>query len=101
MRNHELAIAGRKLLCEALDTVPATPESMIGSLASVILPHDANEPPSMAQDPLQNKLWQQFKIEVPCMRWPHPHLRLLRISPQIYNSIEQYSYLAEAIRTIV
>ncbi len=99
--NHDLAIAGRKLLCEALGTEPAVPESMIGSLASVILPKHAGEPASMAKDSLQDVLWEQHRIEVPCMRWPHPNLRLLRISPQIYNSIEQYSYLADAIRTNV
>ncbi|MFT7537029.1 MAG: isopenicillin-N epimerase, partial [Hyphomicrobiaceae bacterium] len=52
-------------------------------------------------DPLQAILWEQHKIEVPCMNWPHPKLRMLRISPQIYNSIEQYEYLANAIRTLV
>jgi len=52
-------------------------------------------------DPTQETLWKQHRIEVPIMRWPHPELRLLRISPQIYNSLEQYEYLAKAIQTIV
>ena len=55
----------------------------------------------MAGDPMQAVLWEQYKIEVPVMNWPHPKLRLLRISPQIYNSIEQYDYLAKALQTIV
>jgi isopenicillin-N epimerase len=101
-RNHDLAIAGRNLLCEALGTTAPVPDSMIGSLASVILPDpDPTGAPKMAGDPLQAILWEQHKIEVPCMNWPHPKLRMLRISPQIYNSIEQYEYLANAIRTLV
>tara|TARA_R110002072_G_scaffold241027_2_gene399564 strand:- start:613 stop:1803 length:1191 start_codon:yes stop_codon:yes gene_type:complete len=100
--NHDLAIAGRNLLCEALGTEPPVPESMIGSLASVILPDpDPEGPPAMSGDPMQALLWEQHKIEVPVMNWPHPKLRLLRISPQIYNSIEQYAYLAKAIQTLV
>ena len=100
--NHNLAIAGRNLLCEALGTKPPAPESMIGSLASIILPDpDPAGAPMMAGDPMQAVLWEQYKIEVPVMNWPHPKLRLLRISPQIYNSIEQYDYLAKALQTIV
>lgn len=100
--NHDLALAGREKLCTALDCEPPAPADMIGSLASVILP-PSTEPlhhPTGA-DPMQAILWKEHKIEVPVMRWPHPELRMLRISPQIYNSIEQYEYLAEAIQTIV
>ena len=99
--NHDLAIAGRKLLCEALGTAPPAPESMLGSLASVLLPKADDQLPAGALDPLQAALWERHRIEVPVMRWPHPELRLLRISPQIYNSLEQYHYLAEAIQTLV
>jgi hypothetical protein len=31
------------------------------------------------------------------MRWPSPRLRLLRISPQAYNGLEQYERLAAAL----
>jgi hypothetical protein len=35
------------------------------------------------------------------MRWPSPPVRLLRISPQAYNSFAQYEYLATALRLLL
>lgn len=100
--NHELALAGRRLLCEALGVAPPVPEAMIGSLASVPLPwtDEPLESPE-ALDPIQVALWEQHRIEVPVMRWPALGSRLLRISPQAYNDIQQYAYLADALKTIV
>ena len=100
--NHELALAGRRLLCEALGVAPPAPETMIGSLASVPLPwtDEPLESPE-ALDPIQVALWEEHRIEVPVMRWPALGARLLRISPQAYNDIQQYAYLADALKTIV
>jgi isopenicillin-N epimerase len=96
--NHELALAGRELLCAALGTKPPAPAAMLGSLAAVVLPPSAAElVPPHGLDPLQVRLFEQHRIEVPVMRWPSPPLRLLRISPQIYNSREQYEYLARTL----
>jgi isopenicillin-N epimerase len=96
--NHALACRGRGLLCRRLGTAPIAPETMLGSLASVVLPPTDEPPvPPHGLDPLQVELMQQHHIEVPVMRWPHPPLRLLRISPQIYNSLAQYEYLAGAV----
>jgi len=100
--NHDLALRGRALLCEALGTAPPAPESMIGSLASVVLPW-SDEPLIMPQglDPLQLALWERHRIEVPVMRWPQLRLRLLRISPQAYNHEGQYAHLAKVVQTLV
>lgn len=103
--NRELALAGRDLLLDALglarDPAPA-PAGMIGSLASVPLPpaRDVAAAP-LGLDPLQVALWERHRIEVPVMNWPDPALRLLRISPQIYNSPAQYGYLADALRSLL
>ena len=100
--NHDLALAGRELLCQALGTAAPTPESMIGSLASVVL-RWSDEPLIQPQglDPLQLTLWNHHQVEVPVMRWPAPKLRLLRISPQAYNDIGQYAHLADLLKTHV
>lgn len=104
--NHELVIAGRKILCNALNIPTPCPEELIGSMASMPLP--PNSKPTLVQsplyqDPLQDLLRERHGIEVPVIPWPDqsdpskPQPRLLRISAQRYNSIEQYELLAQAL----
>jgi isopenicillin-N epimerase len=98
-RNRALALAARELLCVAAGTPPPCPDQMIGSLASVILPDSPTmETGWRVRDPLQGRLFDGWGIEVPIMRWPGAPKRLLRISAQLYNSPEQYSHLAQALR---
>ncbi|GDY03369.1 isopenicillin-N epimerase [Planctomycetota bacterium] len=97
--NHDLAVLGRARLCNALQSEPPVPAAMLGSLASVILRTSTALPEGpLALDPLQLHLFDEHKIEVPVMRWQQPKLRMLRISPQIYNTVEQYDFLAQAVR---
>lgn len=96
--NHELAVAGRELLCRTLGLAPPAPASMLGSLAAVPLPPGGDELVGpLGLDPLQHALFERHRIEVPVMRWTTPKLRLLRISPQVYQSREQHEYLAAAL----
>lgn len=92
--NHQMAIAGRQILCEALGVDLPSPEAMIGSLAVVPLPDGSD-----AQ--LQTALIQQFDIEVPIIPWPAAPHRVIRISAQIYNALNQYEYLAAALTTLL
>ncbi len=99
-RNRELVLAGRKILCAALNIDTPCPEECIGSLASVPLPDakDTNQPHSpLYLDPLQERLLAERGIEVPVIPWPATPKRLLRISAQLYNSIPQYKLLAGAL----
>jgi isopenicillin-N epimerase len=96
-RNHELVVAGRRLLCQALGQAPPCPESMLGALASVPLPDaEATRPlqPPLFLDPLQDWLLEHHGIEVPIIPWPAWPRRLLRISAQAYNTLPQYERLA-------
>ena len=96
--NRALALRARDLLCSALGSTPPCPDSMIGSLASIVLDPLALDPVGpLGLDPLQVRLWERWHVEVPVMRWPSPRLRMLRVSPQAYNTIEQYEYLARAV----
>jgi len=98
-RNHALAMEGRKLLLQAVPQPDPCPESMVGSLAAIVLP-DATEPQVQPAgvDPLHLRLFERHRIEVPVPLWPAPPRRLLRISAQLYNRREQYVRLADALR---
>ena len=97
-RNHALAVEARRVLCEAAGTPPACPETMIGSLASVLLPEGHTRALAWRErDPLQGRLFNAWGIEVPIMTWPAPPRRLIRISAQLYNSEAQYARLAGAL----
>lgn len=97
-KNHLLALAGRKILCEALDMTPPCPEETIGTMAVVPLPDSLPRPEqTQSMPPVQDALFQEFGIEVPVMPSPATSRQLIRISAQIYNTIEQYEYLAWAI----
>ncbi|MFN9947121.1 MAG: aminotransferase class V-fold PLP-dependent enzyme [Planctomycetota bacterium] len=99
-RNRALALRARELLCAAIGGALAAPESMIGGLASALLPPSA-EPvvPPFGLDPLQVRLYEQWRIEVPVIRWSQPALRMVRVSPQAYHSEAQHAYLATALRS--
>jgi isopenicillin-N epimerase len=93
-RNHALAIAARQVLCETLKLAPPCPDTMLGSLAVIRLP-DGNP------QRLQDALLERYQIEVPIVPYPTPSSRLVRISAQLYNRLEQYTDLATAIAALL
>ena len=96
--NSQLAIAGRNLLLEALGTPSPSPDSMIVGLAAVLLPGRGTLTTSALEpDPLHTGLYEKYKIQVPVFGWPHHDKRYLRIASYLYNSIEEYEYLAEVL----
>ncbi len=119
-RNHALAIEGRNELCRVLDIEPPAPDAMLGSMATLLLPpHKPGlqrrllQRPSRYHDALQDELIARYKIQVPLWNTPgwSPDAppstfagrtatwgRTLRISAQLYNSVEQYRYLAQAVK---
>lgn len=102
-RNRALALAARVRLCQAFNLSLPCPDECVGALASVPLPDAEDDtPPSspLYADPLQERLRQEFNIEVPVIPWPAPPKRLLRISAQLYNSLPQYQRLAEVLKSI-
>jgi isopenicillin-N epimerase len=93
-RNHALAIAARQILCETLKLPSPCPATMLGSLAVIHLP-DGNP------QRLQDALLERYQIEVPIVPYPTPSSRLVRISVQLYNRLEQYTDLATAIAALL
>jgi len=102
--NRELALAARRKLCDALQIPLPCPDEFIGSLASVPIPDARSSKPSknpLYLDPLQDRLLEEFGIEVPVIPWPAPPKRLLRVSAQLYNSLPQYEKLAGALKKLL
>lgn len=104
--NHALLRTGRTILCEALGVAPPVPEPMLGCLCTMPLP--AHGPDLQARllarpsrhgyhDALQDVLFDKWKIQVPL--WTVAgKTRVFRIAAQLYNTAEQYQYLARALK---
>lgn len=101
--NHDLVVAGRTLLLNALGVPPPCPDALLGAMAAIPLPSDLSvrEDSSQRYDPLATWLWQEHRIEVPIIGRPQPPKRLVRISAQLYNSIEDYQVLANALSALL
>ncbi len=101
-KNHALALAGRQILLDKLDLPPSCPDEMVGSMAVIQL-RDAEYGAVVKSGiaPLQEALWEIFKIEVPVIPWPDANQQLVRISAQFYNTLPQYEYLAKALVELI
>ncbi|NJL63886.1 MAG: aminotransferase class V-fold PLP-dependent enzyme [Methylacidiphilales bacterium] len=97
-RNHELAVEGRKIICSALDILPPCAEEMIGSMAAIPLPKALENYSHMS---LHDRLFDEFGIEVQIVPWQEEAKLLVRISAQLYNTLEQYEYLGKVLRELV
>jgi isopenicillin-N epimerase len=95
-RNRSMCLGARDLLCGALGTEPIVPDSMLGPLAVVDIPA-----PGMDPTALRERLMSAFRIEAMVVANPGGDTPMIRLSPQVYNSMEQYRYCADAIRSIV
>ena len=90
-RNRELALRARDVFT---DEKPA-PDEMIGAMAGIPLP------PVMSPEALQDRLFFEHGIEVPLMPWPDPASAVLRVSAQLYNTIEDYERLKLALDAVL
>lgn len=92
-RNRSLAVEARSVLCEALGVGEPAPEDMLGSMAAVPLPGEADGVGII--DPLTGVLAERYRFDVPVFLWGGR--RVLRVSAQLHNRLEQYERLAEAV----
>jgi len=104
-RNRSLVLEAREAVCAMAGLRPACPDSMVGSMVSVPLPEADSSLSGRAtlyDDPLQDALLERHRVQVPIWRLgegtpANPGVRIIRLSAQLYNSIEQYRYLGEAL----
>jgi isopenicillin-N epimerase len=97
-RNHKLAVQARRLLCEQLGVEPPCPETMLGSMATVPLPaRFQGREPTGKIDAEQQRLYDEFGIEVPFVRIGTPARRYFRVCAQVYNHRREYEYLGAVL----
>jgi isopenicillin-N epimerase len=101
--NRKQCLQARKLIAEITGIPLSAPEDMIVNLSTFDL-GDTQLPATNFNyiSPLGEKLWSEFRIELPVLPWNQQRPRLMfRISSQCYNSLEQYEYLAEALKLVL
>lgn len=98
-RNHELILKARSRWLEVFGGSPPCPPEMIGSMTAFLLPEGGLSGHSAQQ--LQQRLFNEFQIEVPVIEWFSPPQRLLRISAQLYNQERDYEALIDAFSQII
>ena len=97
--NKKLAIDARDILHEVIGTPKLCPDSMIVGLSAVALPEDGVATKSvLSPDPLHTLLFEKYNIQVPVFGWQHHNRRYLRIASYLYNSLDEYRYLAEILK---
>lgn len=121
--NRALCRAARDVLCEALRVELPVPDEMLGAMAALPLPpvegpalggsvpSDASsvgdaDDKTLPDDPLHDELLERHRIQVPVYSWPptrsagRPPTRLVRISAQRYNSLDEYRQLAALLGSL-
>lgn len=95
--NHQMARWAHEMLTRRFSVEPITPldGSLLGSMAAVRLPPRLAVLRGEPLAALQQRLYTEFQIEVPLMRWNEQ--TLLRVSCQLYNSPAEYEHLADVI----
>jgi len=95
--NRALALEARRVVGAVAGTAPLCPDAMVGSIAAVRLPDGTADVGWRRPDPLQARLYEGWRLEVPVMSWPAAPQRLVRVSAQLYNRPDHYERLAEAL----
>lgn len=108
-QNRSLVRRGRDVLCARLGLEPPFADDLIGPMAMLELPRmpEADRARHAARatvyaDALQDVLVEKHRVQVPIWRTGGPGApfdggRAVRLSAQLYNSIEQYEFLADAL----
>ncbi len=106
--NRAKALAARAHLCQRLGVEPHCPEDMIGSMATVGLPDgfpQVSQKPHLRGvlllDPVHERLFDDYRIEVPVTAWPQAPRRHFRLSAQLYNTHAEYQRLGEALEALL
>jgi isopenicillin-N epimerase len=95
-RNRALILEGAKTVCDSIGIDQNVPDSMIASMVSIPLPGKC-EPSSLLGEGLWDRLYLNHGLQVPVWDLPGVCGRMMRISAQLFNTIEDYERLGEAL----
>jgi isopenicillin-N epimerase len=95
-RNHELILAARRLVADAVGSDLPAPDEMIGTMAAIPLADASGPDPGGELSPLMGELVDAGYGTL-VMNWPSWPSQLLRISAHHYNRIDEYAALAEEL----
>ncbi len=101
-RNHDLALAARKLICERLGLEPACPDNMIPCMFSLGLGELDFGPERNALAPhlrLNGLMRERFGYGVNCIEWGGQFV--LRLTAHLYNSLEDYERAADDLAQVL
>jgi isopenicillin-N epimerase len=96
-RNHDLVLQGAAIIRDALGITAVPPESMTGSMVSIPIPGTVTKG-RIYDDSLWDALYAKHHIQVPIWAIPNVYPRAMRISAQLFNTIEDYEKLAKALK---
>lgn len=94
-KNNALVREARTMLCTRLGLTPPCPESMLGSMASLLVPGGM---PAMK---LHDRLYDEHRIQLQVLPWPSYEQPIFRISAQRYNTMADYERLALALASLL
>ena len=100
-RNHAMALEARQILCKALGQTPACPDAMVPTMVTIPLPplpDRLRNAPTVFGDPLQDRLVSEHHIQVPVWTSDLFGLRFMRLSCQLYNTLDEFRHLADVLR---
>jgi len=74
-RNHDLVLAGRRILCQRLGLTPVGTETMLSSMAAMLLPN------TLAERPLSH--WERVISERPLSHWERVRVRAVEANADV------------------
>jgi len=103
-RSRQLTQLATTELRRTIDAKPLIQEHSLRSdsmisfvLPAELFPSESSVGKAGQRHPLQDWLWQKHRIEIPIVAWGDQ--LLIRVSAHLYNSQEEYSRLAEDVRS--
>jgi isopenicillin-N epimerase len=98
--NHSMAAWAHQMLCEAWNVSPISScdGTMLASMATLPLPGPLGELSESDATIIQQKLYDEHRIEAPLMRWGGR--TYIRPCCQVYNFPEEYQRLAIAVNQL-